>query len=35
MNVRYANTRPAFQVEQAKTLPAPYYTDPEIFRQEL
>ena len=35
MNVRYANTRPAFQVDRAKTLPAPYYTDPDIFRQEL
>ena len=32
MNVRYSNTRPTFQVDASKTLPAKYYTDPEIFR---
>ncbi len=35
MNVRYSNTRPAFQADRAKTLPAQYYTDPGIFQQEL
>ena len=35
MNVRYDNTRPEFHVDRAKTLPAAYYTDPEIFQREL
>jgi Rieske 2Fe-2S family protein len=35
MNARYENTRPEFQVDQAKTLPAAHYTDPELFRREL
>lgn len=35
MNARYANTRPGVHVNEACTLPAPYYTDPAIFQQEL
>ena len=35
MNARYSNTRPEFQVDQAKTLPACHYTDAELFRREL
>ncbi len=33
--VRYANTRPGVAKEDAMTLPARYYTDPEIFQREL
>ncbi len=32
---RYANTRPEVAAEDAMTLPARYYTDPELFRREL
>ena len=33
--VRYANTRPAVSAGDAMTLPANYYTDPELFKREL
>jgi Rieske 2Fe-2S family protein len=32
---RYPNTRPEVRVDEARTLPAAYYTDPELFRREL
>src|SRR5438445_13365549 len=32
---RYANTRPEVSLEEAMTLPARYYTDPDLFRREL
>ena len=33
--VRYVNTRPAVSAGDAMTLPANYYTDPELFKREL
>lgn len=30
-----ANARPEPHVDEARTLPARYYTDPELFRREL
>ena len=32
---RYVNTRPEVAAEEAMTLPARYYTDPELFHREL
>jgi len=34
-SVRYTNTRPAVSTAEAMTLPAGYYTDPEMFQREL
>ena len=33
--LRYANTRPEVHAEQARTLPAQYYTDPALFQREM
>ena len=33
--IRYVNTRPEVSAEEAMTLPARYYTDPELFHREL
>ena len=34
-SVRYTNNRPAVSTAEAMTLPAGYYTDPEMFQREL
>ncbi len=33
--IRYANSRPEVKAQEAMTLPANYYTDPELFKREL
>jgi Rieske 2Fe-2S family protein len=33
--LRYTNTRPEVHAEQARTLPAQYYTDPALFQREM
>jgi Rieske 2Fe-2S family protein len=33
--LRYTNTRPEVQAEQARTLPAQYYNDPALFQREM
>ena len=35
MATGYANARPEVRTEEALTLPARFYTDPELFRREL
>ncbi len=35
MAPRYENTRPEVRAHEARTLPARFYTDPELFRREL
>ncbi|HEV8694457.1 MAG TPA: aromatic ring-hydroxylating dioxygenase subunit alpha [Lysobacter sp.] len=33
--IRYENTRPEVAADEARTLPARYYTDPALFREEM
>jgi glycine betaine catabolism A len=35
MSTTYTNARPGIRIDQARTLPASFYTDPEYFRREI